>query len=138
MMIYFFLINFTTPGNLPMNLIKKWTFLGVVLINNGEKWFLDYLYQQCYSVLLNIIVVPFSTLPVNMYIRNSLLSRFPIAPNQHHIFLKNIETHKTFASDIFKVISVHSMKKLMNSFFLITGYLLFNIQYRYSLALSLK
>ena len=136
MRIYCSLINYTTPGNIPINSI---IFLGCVVSNiSGGKWFLDYLYQQCYSVLLNIIVVPFSTLPVNIYIRNSLLSRFPIAPNQHHIFLKSIETHKTFASDIFKVISVHSMKKLMNSFFLITGYLLFNIQYRYSLALSLK
>ena len=73
MKIYCFLINYTTPGNLPINLIKKLTVLCVVLINIGENIFLNYLYQQLYSVLLNIIGVTFSNFPVNMYIRNSLL-----------------------------------------------------------------
>ena len=82
----------------------------------GEKWFLNYLYQQWYSVLLNIIGVPFSTLPVNMYIIHSSLSSFPITLKYHSMFFTNIETHKPFASDFSKPFQFIQWKEVMNCF----------------------
>ena len=104
----------------------------VVLINIGGKWFPNYLYQQWCSVILNIIGVPFSTFPANMYIRYSSLSSFHITPNYHPMFFKNIETQKPFSSVFLSHFSAFN-KKTNELFCFITGYFLFNIEYRSSL-----
>ena len=71
-------------------------------------------------------LVPFSTFPVNMYIKYSSLWILPITPKYHPILFKKIEIHKPFTSDIFQLISVNSMKRT-DQFLFITGYLIFII-----------
>ena len=51
------------------------------------------------------------------------------------MLFKNIETDKPFTFDVFQVISVHSTKITYELFFFITGYINFNIEYRYGLPL---
>ena len=59
----------------------------------------------------DILVVPLSTSPVNIYIIHSSLRNFPITPMYYPMSLIKIETHNKFASFLFRIISVHSMKR---------------------------
>ena len=70
--------------------------------------------------------VTFLSLPVKyiLYLHN--YQAFPKTLRYHPAFFKNIEMHKPFASDVFEVISVNSMK-ITDKLLFIKGYFLVNI-----------
>ena len=84
------------------------------------------IYTKNDTIFYKIIGIPFTTLPVNMYIKHSSLWSYPITPKHNTKWFKNIETQKEFTPDVFQFISVHSIKRTDESFF-ITGYLLLNV-----------
>ena len=74
---------------------------------------------------------------MNTYIKPSSLWSFPITPKYHPILFNKIGIQKPFIFYVFQFISVYSMKRTYELFF-ITGFILFAIQYRSSLPPSLK